>query len=152
MGLLFCKIHFNIIISIFLFYIVVIWNIYNFIKPFRQFSLCTALPYILQTRRNCPGVKQHFAPEQQGRAVEPLCGACRHHTPFTDAAHFSGCHGKRASSFYSEADPCPASLRERGLPSVLPHGQRPFSKSATSSKPYIHNVCLKRRTENIGER
>ena len=81
MGLLFCKIHFNIIISIFLFYIVVIWNIYNFIKPFRQFSLCTALPYILQTRRNCPGVKQPFAPEQQGRAVEPSCGAYRHHTP-----------------------------------------------------------------------
>ena len=55
--------------------------IYNSISPFRQFSPCTAPPYILQTRRNCPGVKQPFAPEQQGRAVEPSCGAYRHHTP-----------------------------------------------------------------------
>jgi len=72
--------------------------------------------------------------------------------PITDEAHISGCHRKRGSSFYSEADPCPASLRERGLPSVLPHGQRPLSKSAASYKPYILNVCLKRQTENIGER
>ena len=72
--------------------------------------------------------------------------------PITDEAHISGCHRKRGSSFCSEADPCPASLRGRASPSVLPHGQRPFSKSTTSSKPYIHNVCLKRRTEDIGER
>ena len=139
-------------IYIFIPYSCYIEHIYISTIPFRQFSPCTALPYILQTWRNCPGVKHPFTPEQQGRAVEPLMWGLPPPHPITDEAHISGCHRKRGSSFYSEADPCPASLRERGLPSVLPHGQRPFSKSATSSKPYIPNVCLKRRTEDIGER
>ena len=37
------------------------------IIPFRQFSPCTALLCIPQTRRNCPGAKLLFTPEQQGR-------------------------------------------------------------------------------------
>ena len=68
--------------------------IYACIIPFRQFSPCTALLCILQTRRNCPGAKLLFTPEQQGREVEHSSGALRTTPHATDAAHFPGCHQK----------------------------------------------------------
>ena len=115
MGLLFCKIRFNLIISIFLFYIVVIWNIYNFIKPFRQFPSCTALLCIAQTRRNCTGANSRAARES-GRTF--MWGLPPPHPLYGCHTHFGLTTDRKTRSFSSEADPCPASLRERCLPSV----------------------------------
>ena len=69
-------------------------HIYIGIVPFRQFSPCTALLCIPQTRRNRPGAKLLFTPEQQGREVEHSSGALRTTPHTTDAAHFPGCHQK----------------------------------------------------------
>ena len=69
-------------------------HIYIGIVPFRQFSPCTSLLCIPQTRRNSPGAKLLFTPEQQGRKVEHSSGALRTTPHTTDAAHFPGCHQK----------------------------------------------------------
>ena len=87
--------------------------IYACIIPFRQFSPCTALLCILQTRRNCPGAKLLFTPEQQGREVEHSTRGVANNTPYYGCCTLSGLPSEsKARSFSQKLNVVHASLRE----------------------------------------
>ena len=108
--------------------------IYACIIPFRQFSPCTALLCIPQTRRNCPGAKLLFTPEQQGKRGRTFFRGVANNTPYYGCCTLSGLPSEsKARSFSQKQNVVHASLRERGLLSASATWSiRPLGKSTAS--------------------
>ena len=117
----------------------------------KKISIISSNPFacFLHARRCCVLRKhgetaQEPTPEQQGKAVEHSCGACRHHTPFMDATHISGWQQiARLVLFPQKQTHAPLHWENDACRLSLPHGQWPFSKSVSSSKPDM--PCLPRQ-------
>lgn len=109
-------------------------------------SNSTLSPSFLHARQSCVFHKHgetaqersSFAPEQQGRAVEHSCGACRHHTPLRMTHTFRAAPPETPRFSFCEdgLPPIPTCVTVGFLPSCHTV-RRPFSKSVSSSKPYI---------------
>lgn len=109
-------------------------------------SNSTLSPSFLHARQSCTFHKHSetaqerssFAPEQQGRAVEHSCGACRHHTPLRMMHTFRAAPTENPRFTFCEdgLSPIPTWFTVGFLPSCR-IVRRPFSKSASSFMPYI---------------
>ena len=112
-------------------------------------SIISSSPFasFLHARRCCVLRKhgetaQEPTPEQQGRAVEHSCGACRHHTPLRMPHTFRADNRSQDSFFFLRSRPMPRFTERTMLAVCLCHMVNDHSQRVCHPLSPTCHVCL----------